>query len=188
MQDCSIEERYLLFFRFKAEFPHLTRNFSILCTNMLLQSNLFLPHPNRGTGLSTIRTFFKKPVLKYFVPVRSPNFCLLLMPCFGSCEFSASGKLKWRTYQMPQCCGLLNVKTVFLFVFAGGQRSLPGRSVRRHQLVRNPRQACDHHAKGYSAGTKNPRREGLRSSSSHSCKHQNTKQLTPKNNMCVYIY
>merc|ERR1712029_1211464 len=53
--------------------------------------------------------------------------------------------------------------------FARGQRGLLGRLVRRHQLVRHPRQACDHHAKGYSARQKNPWRTSLNPVSTVHC-------------------
>ena len=52
---------------------------------------------------------------------------------------------------------------------ARGQRGLLGRLVRRHQLVRHPRQACDHHAKGYSARQKNPWRTSLNPVSTVHC-------------------
>merc|ERR1711959_358267 len=45
--------------------------------------------------------------------------------------------------------------------FAGGFRGLPRRSLRGHQLVRHPRQACHHHAKGHPVGQKNPWRACL---------------------------
>ncbi len=45
--------------------------------------------------------------------------------------------------------------------FSGGQRGLPGRPLRGHQLVRHPRQACDHHAQGHSTCTKDSGRESL---------------------------
>merc|ERR1711974_578605 len=58
-------------------------------------------------------------------------------------------------------------------------------SVRRHQLVRNSRQACDHYAKGYPAGTKNPRREGLKAPLILAS--IKIKQLTPKKHVCVHL-
>ena len=48
---------------------------------------------------------------------------------------------------------------VFLFIFpliTGSKWSLLGWSVWGHQLVRHPRQACNHHAQGYPAGTSYP--------------------------------
>merc|ERR1712060_877403 len=44
---------------------------------------------------------------------------------------------------------------------AGSFRGLPRRSLRGHQLVRHPRQACHHHAKGHPVGQKNPWRACL---------------------------
>ena len=63
-------------------------------------------------------------------------------------------------FQVPERCH---------WRFARGQRGLLGRLVRRHQLVRHPRQACDHHAKGYSARQKNPWRTSLNPVSTVHC-------------------
>ena len=46
---------------------------------------------------------------------------------------------------------------------SGGQRGLPGRSVRGYQPVRHPRQARDHHAQGHPACPPYPWRACLRS-------------------------
>uniref|UniRef100_A0A3P9CUJ6 Core Histone H2A/H2B/H3 domain-containing protein n=1 Tax=Maylandia zebra TaxID=106582 RepID=A0A3P9CUJ6_9CICH len=44
---------------------------------------------------------------------------------------------------------------------AGGQRGLPGRTLRGHQPVRYPRQKGHHHAQRHPAGSPHPRRESL---------------------------
>ena len=44
---------------------------------------------------------------------------------------------------------------------SGGIRGLPRRSLRRHQPVRHPRQACHHHAQGHPAGPPYPWRVRL---------------------------
>lgn len=51
--------------------------------------------------------------------------------------------------------------------FAGGQRGVPGRSVRGHQSVRHSRQARHHYAQGHPAGQTHPWRAGLNAHDRH---------------------
>merc|ERR1712216_622135 len=62
------------------------------------------------------------------------------------------------------------------FGVARSVRSVLGWLVRRHQLVRDPRQESHHHAEGCSVGEKNQRRTRLRSLSSFASSGYNSKQ------------
>ena len=81
---------------------------------------------------------------------------LLLAPIFNCVQ----NIQHFHWFQVPERCH---------WRVARGQRGLLGRLVRRHQLVRHPRQACDHHAKGYSARQKNPWRTSLNPVSTVHC-------------------
>ena len=62
------------------------------------------------------------------------------------------------------CLGFQNLPPLPVlrcYEFARSIRGLPCWSFRRHQLVRQPRQACDHHAKGHPIGPFYPWRTRL---------------------------
>ena len=61
---------------------------------------------------------------------------------------------------------------------SGGQRSLSGRTLRRHQPVRHPRQACHHHAKGHPVGSTHPWRTCLSASPSYTRQTPNKRLLS----------
>merc|ERR1711972_902767 len=67
------------------------------------------------------------------------------------------------------CPGFQNRSPIPELCYHGSSRSLRsllGRPLRRHQLVRHPRQEGHHYAKRYPIGSTNPRRTSLRNSPS----------------------
>ncbi|GAV08002.1 hypothetical protein RvY_17767-2 [Ramazzottius varieornatus] len=64
-------------------------------------------------------------------------------------------------YSFPACCHWSS---------AASRGSLPGRPVRRYQLVRHPCQPLNNHGEGYDAGSSTSEREGLMVRNAGSCK------------------